>query len=304
MTSMLGSQFTPGADLFQDPFALHLLLINTAAATWRRYLAYIAQEVRNVAEQAILVDFEHDGAHLGELEQRQYLKQLEDMITSLISAVDSSLDVCATLRSNHTKYTQIRVGPRDQSSLQRRKDLFDQVLSEKERELRHHRAQAGVLRMRIRSAEALVTNILDLGNGNSLRLLAIEAQEENKAMQGITTKGLKDAAAVKVLTIITLVYLPTTAVLNFFSTSFVNFGPNRNGDATLTVAGNWWIALAVAAPLTIFTIYIWSFYVDTFVYNNPPAWWRWVSSWLNYLAATHTWKLRNPGPVGQGMNGA
>lgn len=32
-------------------------------------------------------------------------------------------------------------------------------------------------------------------------------------MQSLTTKATQDAAAVKVLTIITLVYLPTTAVL-------------------------------------------------------------------------------------------
>jgi hypothetical protein len=44
-------------------------------------------------------------------------------------------------------------------------------------------------------------------------MLALEAQRENQAMQSLTMKGTRDAAAVKVLTVVTLVYLPTTAVL-------------------------------------------------------------------------------------------
>ena len=44
-------------------------------------------------------------------------------------------------------------------------------------------------------------------------MLALEAQRENQAMQALTVKGTRDAAAVKVLTVVTLVYLPTTAVL-------------------------------------------------------------------------------------------
>ncbi len=32
----------------ENQFSLHLILINAAAATWRSYLSYIAEEVRNV----------------------------------------------------------------------------------------------------------------------------------------------------------------------------------------------------------------------------------------------------------------
>ena len=44
-------------------------------------------------------------------------------------------------------------------------------------------------------------------------MLAIEASNESLAIQDLTKKGARDAEAVKVLTIITLVYLPTTVVL-------------------------------------------------------------------------------------------
>lgn len=59
-----------------------------------------------------------------------------------------------------------------------------------------------------------------LGNGHSLEDLGKEAGEENSQIPELAKKTTQDAAAVKVLTIMMLVYLPTTVILNFFSISF------------------------------------------------------------------------------------
>jgi hypothetical protein len=52
-----------------------------------------------------------------------------------------------------------------------------------------------------------------LGNGRALEDLGKEAREENSQIHELTKKSTEDAAAVKVLTIMMLVYLPTTVVL-------------------------------------------------------------------------------------------
>ena len=57
-----------------------------------------------------------------------------------------------------------------------------------------------------------LSSLLDLGTGNSLKELAEEARKENITMRTLTEKGTRDAAAVKVLTMITLIYLPATVV--------------------------------------------------------------------------------------------
>ena len=57
-----------------------------------------------------------------------------------------------------------------------------------------------------------LSSLLDLGNGNSLKELAEEARQENTTMRKLTEKSTRDAAAVKVLTMITLIYLPVTVV--------------------------------------------------------------------------------------------
>ena len=57
-----------------------------------------------------------------------------------------------------------------------------------------------------------MASFLNLGNGYSLENLAKQAREENQKMGELTAKSTRDAAAVKVLTIMTLVYLPATVV--------------------------------------------------------------------------------------------
>lgn len=57
-----------------------------------------------------------------------------------------------------------------------------------------------------------LSSLLELGNGHSLRQLAEESRQENLTMRNLTEKSTQDGAAVKVLTMITLVYLPATVV--------------------------------------------------------------------------------------------
>ena len=57
-----------------------------------------------------------------------------------------------------------------------------------------------------------MSSLLDLENGYALKELAEESSKDNDAMRMLTEKATQDAAAVKVLTVITLIYLPASAV--------------------------------------------------------------------------------------------
>jgi len=96
-------------------------------------------------------------------------------------------------------------------------------------------------------------------------------------------RGIKDAAAVKVLTIISLIYLPTAIVAvsvqyiqdehnrltcryqSFFSTQFVQ----TNANGVMHVSANAWVLAAVSVPLTIVTV---------------ATWWLWVNGKVFMLA--------------------
>ncbi len=92
-------------------------------------------------------------------------------------------------------------------------------------------------------------------------------------MEGIARRSMEDAAAVKLLTIIMLLYLPATIVLvsitsqpdqrrltcrqNFYSTEFISKTTSQNGDVVTVVDHDWPIMLAISLPLTVATVGCW-----------------------------------------------
>jgi len=57
-----------------------------------------------------------------------------------------------------------------------------------------------------------LSDLLSYEEGVGLKDLTKETQLESKSMHQLTERSTKDAAAVKILTVITLVYLPTALV--------------------------------------------------------------------------------------------
>lgn len=58
-----------------------------------------------------------------------------------------------------------------------------------------------------------VSNTLDLDSSAALNSLAKESATETSMMRQLATKSTQDAAAVKVLTVLALIYLPFTVVM-------------------------------------------------------------------------------------------
>ena len=102
----------------------------------------------------------------------------------------------------------------------------------------------------------LSSSVLELENGSALRKLAEGARQEGVVMKDLAQKSTEDAAAVKVITVITLIYLPLSVVANFFSTQFVRQS-SAGAGTSVEVAENWWILVAVSLPLTAVTLLSW-----------------------------------------------
>jgi uncharacterized phage infection (PIP) family protein YhgE len=150
--------------------------VNIVVATWRRYLIYLAEEVQKQvtltssngtprtelsskqADRAILDEIDEGGAQFAQLEAGQRLKQLEDLITDLTSALDSLQDVCNTLSKRYSMYQaslQTTHRPNDYSNALD-PDLVSEGLQEKTADLKHYDFQANALRTKVKSASDLV----------------------------------------------------------------------------------------------------------------------------------------------------
>ena len=188
-----------------------------------------------------------------EIEDRQKLQTIQDSITNMFAMLDSTFDITSSLEE---KYYIFHLRHDMVAKARIRSDPIAFGFHEKLQELKFLRQKLESLHKRVKAIEQLSSSALDLENGHSLRELAEEARRESKVMHSLTEKATQDAAAVKVITVITMIYLPLTVVANFFSTQFVTQKPVGGGHV-IEVAGNWWILAAVGFPLTAFTFFMW-----------------------------------------------
>lgn len=167
--------------------------------------------------------------HLLDQEERQELKAFQDQVIDVLVVLDSTLDTIALMiekykqfcRDINTSSADLTDNELDPIQLALHEKQQEAHISKKKVEASHIKVQGTISLVRpcesrttigITNSMIKLSDLLNLGSGHSLQRLAEEARKENIAMRGLTEKGTRDAAAVKVLTVITLVYLPATVV--------------------------------------------------------------------------------------------
>ncbi|KIW56964.1 hypothetical protein PV05_05575 [Exophiala xenobiotica] len=262
-----------------DPFEVHQLVIDSAISSWRQYLICLAGETDTQYAQILGTSpVNNCPVSLHESGRRQQLLVLDEKLLNAMLAVTATTDTISALSTSWESLVR-----KCRSPDMDRFELMRTNFEHHQRSLKLLDAEIISLRTKLAGVTSLLSSFLDLSSGYSLQRLAQESGKENEEMRRLTDrmhklaeKSTQDAAAVKVLTILTLIYLPVTVVSNFFSTSFVNSTTSANGFGNITVTGDWWILFAASVPLTLLTIYIWL--VWTRIQANPrrQAWWKYV----------------------------
>jgi hypothetical protein len=259
-----------------NPFEIHLLLLDTVMVNWRHYLIDLAAEIDQHAAQLLGASPDDQGPiSMADCGERQALMILDDKLQNAAIAIKSTIE---NIKAHLDCHGSVQEG----ASKDEEPTGFFVIpgFMEQLQELDMLTLRVDALRARLQGITNLVSSFLELNNGYALQSLAKESGKENEEMRklsermhGLTEKGTQDAAAVKVLTILTLIYLPATVVSNFFSTSFVNLQTSPGKSNHVVVSGDWWIFIAASVPLTLFTLYTWWVWTRIKAYNRYPFWW-------------------------------
>jgi hypothetical protein len=259
-----------------DPFEIHLLLLDTAMVNWRHYLIDLAAETDQHAAQLLGASPDDQGPiSMADCGERQALMILDDKLQNTATVIKSTIE---NVKAHLDCHGSVQEGaPKDEEPP---RPFVIPSFMEQLHELHMLTVRVDALRTRLQGITSLVSSFLELNNGFALQSLAKESRKENEEMRklsqrmhGLTEKGTQDAAAVKVLTILTLIYLPATVVSNFFSTSFVNLQTSAGKPNHVVVSGDWWIFVAASLPLTLLTLYTWWVWTRIKAYNSYPFWW-------------------------------
>lgn len=208
----------------------HASIIATAISYWRKYLVYLAERVDEHVGQLLFsynpltdikqndevkfadpmhdhsIDFAANGTRLR-------LKNLDDDIADAILALEANRELISSLLCMW-KCCRVAVGSEV--------EMFSivSILTERTRDVDAFVRHLRTLRKKLTTCTQIVSSFSELANGmslqangDSLRNLALQAQVENERTLELTVQAGQDTAAVKALTVIALIFLPTTVVL-------------------------------------------------------------------------------------------
>lgn len=238
-----------------NPFEFHVLILDSALSNWRSYIIFLTERLTHQSDKVLVASIDgKDPAQLPDVEERQHLKELEDQILDVILVLDSTNDTILSLLENYRRFRQDPCvwEETDDGGY----DAIEFAFQEKLKDVSSSRKKVQTLHAKLKSTIDLLSSLLDLGNGHSLRQLAEESRQENLTMRNLTEKSTQDGTAVKVLTMITLIYLPATVVSNFFSTQFVTQKQEGN-NSHVVLLSNAWLFAAICVPLTLGTLIVW-----------------------------------------------
>lgn len=106
--------------------------------------------------------------------------------------------------------------------------------------------------------DSLIQSLQLLGNLKS-RSASNEARLRNEISLAFNMVSQADTRAMRVISLVTLLFLPATFVSTLFSMSFFSYQPADGPQNKWGVTGRIWIYFAVAGPLTILTVLLWFF---------------------------------------------
>ncbi|KAH8590924.1 hypothetical protein B0O99DRAFT_633823 [Bisporella sp. PMI_857] len=265
------------SESFIPAWNLKLLLVGDSFRNWLDYMAYLEDQLTEQSNDVVLATVGSKKENLAPLEDfninfedRQNLKIIEDAIVDLQVVVSTMLKTVKGLYKHCEKSSEeLIVTHEEREKLGLIFEEFKHFVSDAEMYLE----RAAALKDKAASTARLLSDLLSYEEAVALKdltketqLLSQESQLESKSMHQLTERSTKDAAAVKILTIIMLIYLPFTLVANFFSTQFVA----TNDDGHMKLAENVWLLAAIAIPFTIFTLMLWAGWVHFTKIAPPP----------------------------------
>ncbi|KAF4161116.1 hypothetical protein CNMCM6069_006079 [Aspergillus lentulus] len=204
-------------DTCRQDFLIHECIVRDSLKGWMDYQAWLEAESKQIANRVLVLDILQRGKN-GEprsiyvsAEDRQRLKHLEDYITDMLVILQTMVDSISRIGKACRRHCQTSCNGTGSCLCSHEIEGFDECAAEAQTSLN----RAKVLRERVQSTEQLCLHLSDLlayEEAAALTQLAYASRIESEEMVKLAARSARDAAAVKVLTIIGLVYLPTTIV--------------------------------------------------------------------------------------------
>lgn len=229
---------------FSSSLAAHLLIARWAGESWWPYLQCLENELEAKTKSALLVTgddtFKGNGLPIYTRNHLQEIIYYEEMATQAELVLKTNITILRSLRSFYKSLLKDQDFP-IATDVSMAVKLFDVELEKIENELENLESRAKYLVTHAENRKGLVLNLMQAQNSDN--------------MTDMTKRSIEEAIVMRIITVVTLVFLPATFVSTFFSTDVVKYQPGGEEDTEHTqyssLALSRW--LEVTLPLTLVT---------------------------------------------------
>ncbi|KAK2800970.1 hypothetical protein FQN50_007945 [Emmonsiellopsis sp. PD_5] len=226
-------------------YNFHSLALSSYFKNWRWYIQSLGEEVEKIGDHVFVWDFSKPNGREVAAEKLFKLQNIRDKILPLSPRL-------YVMRTGLEKLRELNEHFRMEGHYSHRKanQIFDDIQYYWIR-VNGHLQSLGVLERKIQGILSLLEVALDIGN-------QVTSTEINDKMLKMTTHTVHDSAAIRIITLVTLIYLPPSFVSTFLGMNLFSYGNNNSG---FTISPQFWVFVVLAVPLTAITIISWYVFV-------------------------------------------
>ncbi|KAK4208865.1 hypothetical protein QBC37DRAFT_324857 [Rhypophila decipiens] len=210
-------RFGTVVEAFISSLDIHLLLAQWASDEWRSHIQSLEATIERLTRPALVIDTRHEWAPRVQPRAMTYVHENEEKVNETVMVIKSNVKILTSLASFYQTLVNDPDFPNTQvdvckSAVKRFTAGIDQLIQD--------------LQTQVTRAEAL----LQITNGpkaiiiQQLQIQSAYQQEMlSNNMMGFSERGQKETIMMRIITIITLLYLPPTFVPTFFSTDVIKY---------------------------------------------------------------------------------
>ncbi|KAL9027203.1 MAG: hypothetical protein Q9196_004242 [Gyalolechia fulgens] len=267
------------AHCFKILLDVHIVVLSAYFPNWQTYLRVLNDCFENMAKFVITIQWDDPNDYVDAQKQLQRLHLLRDRILLFSTRLHATLEVIQTLDS----FEGIDFSRRDDPSAEDVWCHLGRKLYSYKRQINGLSHSAKSLERRMESIHTLLSDTFNLRHQAT-------GVETSGGVLKLTTEICDDSASVRVITFVTLLYMPATFVATLLGTNLFAYsapGPQAN----FQISREFWIYLVLAVPLTMVTVGYWIFQNKREKYlglgkTGAPATTRSQRRWLNVLAGS------------------
>jgi len=232
------------------PFMLPIICYNNFVNILGRDTAFQAQEQRDIAQDITRAS---NPPHIDSIDFPQLHQRLISVHNTLTNAMPAFIKKSSVHLREELGRTLIMVSADHQRHLQDKTEELIHCIEQMDIVVTGFITTRDRIVLRIESQFRVLYNLMQQRDNKTNQELATQSKV-------IAEASARDSSAMKVIAVVTMLFLPGTAIATMFSMS-VFFG--STDDFRVKISPSFWVYWAVTIPLTILIITIWSIWIQS-----------------------------------------